>query len=68
MLKADVTTVEGRQKLVDHVIHESHLEGHEVTNEMRELYFKYIAGNITMEQVKQARIAGIAKVACYARC
>ena len=63
MLKADTTTVEGRQKLIDHVVHESHLEGHEVTKEMRDLYAKYIAGQITMEQVKHARITGIAKVA-----
>lgn len=63
MIKADISTVEGRQKLVNRTIHESHLEGHEVSQELRALYQNFVDGTMTMKEIKQSLLKGITKVA-----
>lgn len=63
MLKADITTIEGRQKLIKHVIHECYLEGHNVTSDLIELYDQFIAGKMTMEQIKQTYLIIVQKIA-----
>ncbi len=63
MAKIDTTTQQGRKKLLEHALHESLLEGHSVTADLKVLFDKYIAGNATLEQVKQSYMKSIKSVA-----
>ena len=56
-------TKESRQKLVEKSIHESHLEGHDVSEAMLSLYDKYIEGTMTIEEVIDARLKSAKKIA-----
>jgi len=56
MDKYDTTTVHGRRELWQHVVHESHIEGHEVTLHTTQLMEKHINGQMNIDQVIQAVI------------
>lgn len=63
MIKADISTTEGRRHLVEHTTHESYLEGHNITPEMQKLMAQFIAGKMTIDEVIRARIDEASKVA-----
>jgi hypothetical protein len=57
MLNQDKCSKDLREKLVNKSMHESHLEGHEVSEAMRLLYNKFVDGKMTIEEVIQARLS-----------
>ncbi|MFN8770934.1 MAG: hypothetical protein ACK5Z5_02145 [Neisseriaceae bacterium] len=52
MLKTDISNKEGRRELINHVLHESHLEGFDATPSFATLLDNFIEGKISLDAVQ----------------